>query len=308
MPDLKPGDHIAIRDLQSLHELKQAEELEREVWGLSDIDVTPATFSIASREAGGMWIGAFDGAELVAFIFGFLGVENGRLIVHSHMMGVREAYRNLNLGYRLKMAQRDRALSLRINDSGVDSRNLSAIRIKEITWTFDPLHSRNAHFNFSKLGVVSDRYVPDFYGPATSSALHQNSTDRLWVRWPISSRRVQHRLQGKESRKESLDLLTHLMPLVQFYGDSKPIRRDLDAALSRQRIAIEMPSDILSIEKTDGALAREWREATRWAFMEALKANFFVAEFCRNVRGQQGPGVYILEKGNIEEYVPEISV
>jgi hypothetical protein len=53
-------------------------------------------------------------------------------------------------------------------------------------------------------------------------------------------------------------------------------------------------------------LAREWREATRWGFTESLKAGFFVAEFCRTVRGQQGPGNYLLEKGTAAEYVPEL--
>ncbi|HYA24623.1 MAG TPA: hypothetical protein VEF05_10710, partial [Terriglobales bacterium] len=64
---------------------------------------------------------------------------------------------------------------------------------------------------------------------------------------------------------------------------------------------------ILSVEQKDPALAREWRGATRWAFIEALKAGFFVAEFCRTVRGQQGPGVYLLEKGRAEEFVPELA-
>ncbi len=72
----------------------------------------------------------------------------------------------------------------------------------------------------------------------------------------------------------------------------------LSAALARQRIAIQIPSDIGAVEQKDAGLAREWREATRWAFTEALHAGFFVAEFCRTVRGQQGPGNYLLEKGN----------
>jgi predicted GNAT superfamily acetyltransferase len=94
--------------------------------------------------------------------------------------------------------------------------------------------------------------------------------------------------------------------LVQFNGDGKPAGTNLAAALSRQRIAIEIPSDIASVERKDQALAREWRLQTRWAFTEALKAEFFVAEFCRTVRGQQGPGVYLLEKTKVEEYVPEL--
>ena len=175
-----------------------------------------------------------------------------------------------------------------------------------MTWTFDPLQSRNAHLNFAKLGVVSESYKVDFYGAETSSVLHRNSTDRLWVTWPLTSRRVQERLLGKDNRAAMVDALSTLTPLIRFNGDGKPVRTDLTAAIGRQRIAIEIPSDIGDVERKNPALAKEWRMHTRWAFAEALKAGFFVAEFCRTVRGQQGPGVYLLEKGKVEEYVPEL--
>jgi predicted GNAT superfamily acetyltransferase len=301
MPETKSKPAVTIRDLQSFEDLKQAEEVEREVWGLSDLDTTPLTLAIATKEAGSIWVGAFDGTKLVGFAFGFLGTEHGQLIVHSHMLAVREPYRNSRLGYKLKQAQRERALGLRISE-GRDN----DLRIHEMTWTFDPLQSRNAHLNFAKLGVVSEKYKVDFYGPETSSVLHRNGTDRLWVSWPLASRRVQERLQGKDNRVEILDALSTLTPLVQFNGDGKPVCTDLSAALSRQRIAIEIPSDITDVERKDPGLAREWRRQTRRAFSEALQAGFFVAEFCRTVRGQQGPGVYLLEKTRVEEYVPEM--
>jgi predicted GNAT superfamily acetyltransferase len=154
--------------------------------------------------------------------------------------------------------------------------------------------------------VVSDAYKVDFYGPQTSSALHRNGTDRLWVRWPMSSRRVQRRSEGSPERAEVLDALSTLAPLIRFDAHGMPVESDLEQALSRQRVAIEIPSDIVQVEKQDLELARQWRRATRWAFTSALNAGFFVAEFCRAVRGQQGPGAYLLEKGTPELYVPEM--
>ena len=305
MAEAKTKSTVTIRDLQSFEDLKQVDEVEREVWGLSDIDSTPLTLVIATEEAGSIWVGAFDGAKLIGFAFGFLGLENGRLIVHSHMLAVREPYRNSNLAYNLKLAQRERALAIRVDDGRSDGR-MNDTRISEMTWTFDPLQSRNAHLNFTKLGVVSENYKVEFYGPETSSVLHRNGTDRLWVSWPLSSRRVLDRLQGKDNRAEVLDALSTLTPLIHFNGDGKPARTDLTAALNRQRIAIEIPSDIVEVERKDPALAWEWRLQTRWAFTEALKAGFSVAEFCRTVRGQQGPGVYLLEKAKVEEFVPEM--
>jgi predicted GNAT superfamily acetyltransferase len=288
----KPNSSVVIRELESFDDLLKVGPLEQEVWGLAHEDVLPLTMIVATKAAGSVWVGAFDGKDLVGFAFGFPGIEHGRIMIHSHMLAVRNQYRDLDLGYKLKLAQREKVL---------------ALKIREMTWTFDPLQSKNAHLNFAKLGVISQSYRIDFYGPSTSSVLHQNSTDRLWVRWPMASRRVQQRLLGQDQRAETLDTLSRLIPLIRFNGDGRPERTDLSAALSRQRIAIEIPSDIGSIEGKDIVLARFWRDETRWAFTEALKGGFFVAEFCRGVRGNQGPGVYLLEKLDPIEYVPELA-
>lgn len=315
---------ITIRDLRTIEELNELRTVEKEVWGMAGEDAIPLTLAIALKASGNIFIGAFeekheigkhgqkdrsekdrpdkdkserdrpDKEKLVGFAFGFLGREHGQITIHSHMLAVLDAYRHLDLGAKLKHAQRERAL---------------AMGIHEMTWTFDPLQSRNAHFNFAKLGVLSEIYKVDFYGPETSSKLHRNGTDRLWVRWMLSSKRVRDRISGKNlgqdggtnGRAETLDALRLLAPLVRFDGKGKPVRSDLGEALGRERVSIEIPGDIMAVEAADMGLAREWREASRWAFRESLKAGFFVSEFCRSMRGQQGPGVYLLQKGNLAE-------
>lgn len=287
---------IAIRDLKSINDLSQLKAVEKQVWGMADDDALPLTLAIALKTAGNIFIGAFDkekgNEKLVGFAFGFLGREHGQTIIHSHMLAVLDAYRHLDLGSRLKQAQRERAMAM-----GVD----------EMTWTYDPLQSRNAHFNFSKLGVVSDTYKVDFYGPETSSVLHRNGTDRLWVRWILNSKRVRDRLAGKNTttRAETIDALRLLAPLVRFDPRGNPARADLAQSLARQRVSVEIPGDILEVEQADMGLAREWREATRWAFSEAISAGFVVAEFCRSIRGNQGPGAYLLQRAEVSEVIPE---
>ncbi|SRR5581483_4241652 len=275
------ANSVIIRDIESLGELERVLRLEKEVWGLADADVTPLTLAIALRAAGSIVIGAFDGSGLVGFALAFPSLEQGRVSFHSHMLAVHPSRREHGLGYRLKLAQRERAL---------------ALGVKEMTWTFDPLRSTNAHLNFAKLGVISNSYKVDFYGPQTSSPSHTNGTDRLWLTWQMDSLRVRDRLNGKRSAAEVLDALKHLEPLVRFNGDGRPAEADLQTALSRQRIAIEIPGDIDRIEHEQKDLAREWRMATRRAFTEALKSGFVVREFCRSIRGQQGPGAYLLER------------
>src|SRR5271157_5319180 len=159
------AQQISIRDLKSIDDLRQLKAVEKEVWGMADEDTLPLTLAIACKAAGNIFVGAFDKDKdkdkdkMVGFAFGFLGREHGQTTIHSHMLAVLDAYRHLDLGARLKQAQRERAM---------------AMGVREMTWTFDPLQSRNAHFNFSKLGVVSDTYKIDFYGPETSSILHRN--------------------------------------------------------------------------------------------------------------------------------------
>ncbi len=280
---LKSASKPEIRDLETRADLESVLRLEKEVWGLDDADVIPLTLAVALKAAGSMWLGAFDDDQLVGFALAFPSLEGGTAGFHSHMLAVRASHRGRNLGYELKLAQRQGAL---------------ARDIKEMTWTFDPLRSRNAHLNFHRLGVVCDSYRIDFYGPQTSSPLHRNGTDRLWVTWHMADSRVEERLKGKNARAEVMDALLHLEPLVRFNGDGRPAEGDLAKALARHRIAIEIPGDIDPIEREDPGRARKWRLATRTAFTEALRAGFIVKEFCRSIRGQQGPGAYLLEKSS----------
>jgi predicted GNAT superfamily acetyltransferase len=279
----KIASNPEIRDLETLADLEYVLHLEKEVWGLTDADAMPLTLAAALKAAGSIWLGVFDADDLVGFALAFPSFDHGKPGFHSHMLAVSASHRGHNLGYKLKLAQRQRAL---------------ALGIKEMTWTFDPLRGANAHLNFHKLGAICDSYRVDFYGPRTSSPLHGNGTDRLWVTWHMADSRVAERLKGKNPRAETSDALAHLEPLIRFNGDGRPAEGDLAKALARQRIAIEIPGDIDSIETEDPARAREWRLATRKALTEAIKAGFIVKEFCRSIRGQQGPGAYLLEKGS----------
>jgi predicted GNAT superfamily acetyltransferase len=263
--------------------MRIVEDLQKEVWTLDDRDITPVTQLIAARHAGGVLIGARDGGTLVAFVYGFVGLEEGRTTHHSHMLAVKPAYRNSDVGYKLKVAQRERVL---------------AQGIQRITWTFDPLQSLNAYFNFCKLGVVSDTYKIDFYGPATSSVLHRLGTDRLWVTWLLESDRVQRRLEGKSAGQE---IDRQAAPLVAADAEGWPREFPPKEPLAGERVIIEIPSDINSVQRQNAEQAMRWREVTRRGFTEAFAAGFHVADFFRQSRGGQSVGVYLLSRGRHED-------
>lgn len=283
MPGAIERSSIVIRDIETISEIRHVELLEKEVWGCEDLDIVPLTLLAAARESGGILIGAFDGSSLVGFAFGFVGQERGDIVHHSHMLGVKPSHRSFNLGYDLKLAQRDRALQQGIT---------------RMTWTFDPLQSLNAYFNFRKLGVLSDNYKIDFYGETTSSPLHQTGTDRLWVTWLLNSPRVNGRVEQNEP--VDFDELNQ-SSLIRCSDVNAPERASTIHDIG-EVAAIEIPEDINSIERSQPNLARQWREETRRAFSDAIAAGFIVRDFLRRTRDGQSAGVYILSRGNIKDF------
>jgi predicted GNAT superfamily acetyltransferase len=158
--------------------------LEREVWKSADIDVVPIPLFVVASKTGGQVLGAFQGDHLLGFTMAIAGWRNGKPLLHSHMTAVSDAHRNLGVGRQLKLFQRTDALA----------RGISLIE-----WTFDPLITKNAYFNFMRLGAIARHYVPNAYG-ITTSPLHATlPTDRLVAEWHLNSQRVLRVLSGKRS-------------------------------------------------------------------------------------------------------------
>ena len=266
---------IVLRDITEHSELKAVEDLQKQIWGCSDREILPSLALIPIIEIGGVLIGAFDENDLVGFVLGFPGIEDGELILHSDMLGVMPEYRAHRLGYRLKLAQREKAL-----EKGID----------KITWTFDPLQSLNAYLNFNRLGVISNRYKVNYYGQ-TSSFLHQTGTDRLWVSWLLNSERVKEKLVGAEPPRlpNEIEGATTVLGV----GDSgePKLRKDI----AEGRVSIEIPGNINELMIKDSELTTRWREASREAFTQALDAGYTATEFYRLERNGRSIGSYLLE-------------
>ena len=212
-----------------------------------------------------------------------MGRENELPVHHSHMLAVTPSHRNLDLGYRLKLTQRDRALEQGIN---------------RMTWTFDPLQSLNAHFNFAKLGVIADTYKVNFYGESASGFLLQigMGTDRLWVTWLLDSERVLERLRKQDCRGASIATLEGVSRLVRVAPENTPQLATSTDVLSEKYLAIEIPADINSLQRASPALGAKWREATRGVFSDAFAAGYFVEDFYGLTRNDRPLGTYLLSR------------
>jgi predicted GNAT superfamily acetyltransferase len=173
-------ERIVIRKCSAIDEFQACVALQKEVWNFSDVDLVPLRMFVVSHKIGGQIIGAFDGDTLAGFVFSVPGTRAGHSYLHSHMLAVREQFRNSGLGRRLKLAQRDDAL---------------AQGFELLEWTFDPLEIKNAYLNLVRLGAIARRYSVNHYGYSSSPLQGGLPTDRLVAEWWIKSRRVTRLLE-----------------------------------------------------------------------------------------------------------------
>ena len=172
---------VTYRDLTTLADLAAVVELERRIWGPGYEEVVPVPILTVTVKRGGILMGAFEDERMIGFVYSLPAVKNGKPTQWSHMLGVVEEYRRAGVGHRLKLLQRERALS-----TGFDL----------IEWTYDPLQALNAHLNFSKLGVIVEEYEENIYGESTSPLHKGNPTDRFVAEWRIRDPHVERRLKG----------------------------------------------------------------------------------------------------------------
>jgi predicted GNAT superfamily acetyltransferase len=276
---IRSGMDIAIRELTSLDDYRACEGLQRQVWSMdSDLDVVPLHLLATAQRNGGLLLGAFQGSELVGFVFGFPGLTADGTLKHcSHMMGVASKYRGLGIGYSLKLAQREFALS--------QGHVL-------VTWTYDPLESRNANLNINKLGAVCRAYIRDYYGPMTDGLNVGLPSDRFQVEWWITRDRVSSRLGDGIVVPSGADLAQAIAASRTLDGlrAPGPLTLDSDAPL----VAVEIPSDYQEIKTVDAVLALRWREATRQVFERYFADGRAVVGFVHERVGGESRSFYVL--------------
>jgi predicted GNAT superfamily acetyltransferase len=255
----------AIRELTTLEDCRAVAALEKEVWGYTDSeDVVPPPVLIVSIKRGGILLGGFDEAgSLKGFVYSIPAVKNGRLTQWSHMLGVTRDARNSGLGFRLKLAQRERA-----REMGIDL----------IEWTFDPLQTVNAFLNFVRLGVVVEEYEENIYGDSSSPLHHGSPTDRFVAEWHVNAPHVERRIAaaGPIARDQSVTGAPVINPSLS----GTPLRPgSADLSLSDRRVLVEIPAGFTDIQTVHPALARDWRLTTREVFQRYFARGYRAVDF-----------------------------
>jgi predicted GNAT superfamily acetyltransferase len=267
-------NNIKIRPLKALEELSAAVELQRTVWD-DPSTVIYRNMLISIVRNGGLLLGAFDGSRLVGFVLGYLGTEAqdsqrpamANLKLVSQRMAVLPDYRNSGIGFELKLGQREYAIK-------------QGIRL--ITWTFDPLQSRNAHLNIHKLGAIIRDYWRDYYGTEPSPQVTLGSSDRALVEWWVTNNRVQQRINGKRSSL-TLEQYTsaNAMILNPTYEGPRgyPHPCEVVNTSGGMVVLIEIPTDYNAIVQGDPGLGRAWRHHTRELMEQAFASGYTVTDF-----------------------------
>ncbi len=260
---------IAIRPVRSDDEYIELEQLERDVWGMDEVEVIPRDLMRTAQKNGGLVLGAYAGLRLVGFVFGFVGLQDDGRIKHcSHMAGVIPGLQDQNIGYRLKLAQREFVMG-----RGIDL----------MTWTYDPLESRNARFNLNKLGAECHRYLRNAYGEMRDSLNAGLPSDRFEVDWWIESARVKELVGGQRAVRTASEL--------QAKGGA--VIRNADEFTGQEGyVLFEIPANFQQMKAEDRAQALEWRLRSRDVFEKAFELGYSAVDLL--VEG--GRGYYLIEK------------
>jgi len=272
---------MIIRDLTTLEDCVRVVALQKDIWGYADgEDIVPSAVLIVSVKRGGILIGGFEADELKGFVYSIPAVKDGRLTQWSHMLGVTGEVRGTGLGVRLKMAQRERALAM-----GID----------EIEWTFDPLQILNAHLNMARLGAIAEEYEENIYGES-SSPLHRGSpTDRLVALWRVSAPHVERRILAAGqivARDASVMEAPQVIAAVEAGGGLEP--SDPVLTLDDRRVLIEVPGQFTDMLAHAPDRARRWRLATRTAFQTYFARGYRAVDFLLGRDRKQGQ--YLLQR------------
>ena len=242
--------------VDEVHEIDELVELNRvidAVWHREG-DAVAMEMLRALAHSGNCILAARSGTEMVGATVSFRGVHQGRPTLHSHITGIVPGSQLRGVGLALKLRQRAWALA-----NGIES----------VTWTFDPLVARNAHFNLTKLGAEAGEYLVDFYGTLHDDANGDDATDRLLAVWRLASPRVARALSGLTPAPPVEVLLREGAPVVlDIDAGGRPLLAGLAAWAETApeppgRALARIPDDILAVRSRDRRQAYQWRGALR---------------------------------------------
>ena len=160
---------LTYRRLETREEYETALEVQKNVWGMEDIEILPVHFMIAYRDYGEQW-GAFDYNKMVSILLSYPCGDSHYLM---HMLGTIPEYRGKGIGEKLMKHVKQRLIERGQNF---------------LVWTYDPLDFANAHLYHNKIGSIGYKVAFDYYGRLRSKHHGELPTHRLFCFWSLSEK------------------------------------------------------------------------------------------------------------------------
>ncbi len=246
------------------------------VWGEASACSVPQLLVHAAY--GGVILLAYDEHRPIGFVFSFPALYQGAWVLWSHETAVLPAYLHQGIGLKLKLEQQVQATQL---------------GYFAIAWTFDPLVSRNAHFNLNKLGAEVSEYKVNAYGVMEDLINGSIETDRFVAKWQIEP--IQPIVPTKvatatcsAARRPFVDhpVYVWLDVSAPARGFSAPLYNEVDFAntsnVSVETIETRIPLNTEAIFQTSPALAQQWRIAFREVALRLSAVGYQVVAFYRD--------------------------
>lgn len=259
---------VNIRSLKTMEDLKLVQPIERAVWNNPPI---PLHQTFTAIQNGGIACGAFINGEIVGYVYGFPGFSKGKTYLCSHMLAILPEYRGQNIGKQLKLAQAERAKKLGYS---------------LMTWTFDPLESRNAHLNLNKLKAYGAIYSPNHYGELTDDLNRGLLSDRFIIEWHFEKDPVQR-----------LGYVDENLLLLEMNDDDHPEKTELfsKAGLPKSdHFFMAFPTNFQTLKQENMSLAKKWRLETGKVFSRLFEKGYVATEVI--FEEQFSRGFYVLKK------------
>jgi predicted GNAT superfamily acetyltransferase len=262
---------VQFRELTSVEDLRLVQDLERRVWGLEDIDVSPVLLMVALVKSGALLLGAFIDDRLRGFAFSVPGDRHGQRLHWSHMTGVDDELRRSGLGTQLKLEQ-----ARRVADRGY----------RQIQWTYDPLQSLNAHFNLVKLGATASEYAEHVYGEPTSELHRGAPTDRFIASWTLDADGTPVR----SAKLVSLDADSRAAAGEVTTNGDWDVYVPAHVLPDTRVVTVPVPAGFGAMLQQAPGLATDWRLQTRAQFQALFARGYHAVDFRRD----QDRGTYVL--------------
>ena len=244
---------LTLELVHSEHDARAAVNVLAQVWPrVGGKEPLPPELAWVFAHSGNYVAIARQGQETVGAAIGFRGVDDAGPLLHSHITGVLPDRQSLGVGYGLKQHQRNWARA-----NGID----------RVTWTFDPLVTRNAYFNVVKLGARLTSYYVDFYGPMDDDINNGDETDRCLVTWRLDSPAAHAAAAGVFGAAD--------VDGIRAAGGAEALAPDAQGApvvtsASGDLRLVQLPADIVAVRHQDAGLARAWRLALREVLVAAF--------------------------------------